>query len=835
MEASGASSNGLMKQSRNDETVKVIVRCRPLSQQEIGQGHDRIVRMHTDRGLIELRNPKGAADEPTKDFTFDAIYDENSLQTDLYEETFRELVDSVLNGFNGTIFAYGQTGTGKTYTMEGRVDVAEERGVLHNTFEHIFSHIAASRNQQYLVRASYLEIYQEELRDLLNPDARQKLELKERPDTGIYVPNLSSVMCKSIQEIRNLMGAGNSNRSVGRTNMNEHSSRSHAIFIITIECSEVGADGENHIRVGRLNLVDLAGSERQAKTGATGDRFKEATKINLSLSALGNVISALVDGRSTHIPYRDSKLTRLLQDSLGGNSKTVMVACIGPASYNFEETLSTLRYANRAKNIKNRPKINEDPKDALLREFQEEINRLKAMLESKKKGGGGNGGRVGSAGGRASSAASSNGGDDEWESAQRRMEREREAIENDVNLIQSERTRLLASLSSRVDALERERQAHQAVAERLKRIQESMLGGDEQALLGRTRAQNEELEQQRRLIAEQKKREREMREQLEQQEETVNEFHSTVTNLKQEVEGRNRRLKKMFIKLQKSRMALEDARLQSSSERQETEANVTELTKELKLKLLIVENFIPLEVRERVESSVHWDEDNQAWTRPSTSSAHSNGDDSGVGSTEEVRYETAIPEEVYETRPIATPGARRPMSRVERARIAHARDRLSRTAPRPPLSDTSAHVEAMMPEEFARFCGENILIFNTVERAPRRVRDINQAIAESKASSSNERPMSSSTVTVDLGGTMMTSSLGNRPPSRSHLRTPSAGRSRSKNSSARNALPSAPSLASSTVGGPIKVTPLGPARPSPASVVVYPTARGLVGNKNRRF
>jgi len=145
----------------------------------------------------------------------------------------------------------------------------------------------------------------------------------------------------------------------------------------------MGIDNENHIRVGKLNLVDLAGSERQSKTGAEGTRFKEATKINLSLSALGNVISALVDGKSSHIPYRDSKLTRLLQDSLGGNSKTVMVATIGPASYNYEETLTTLRYANRAKNIKNKPKINEDPKDALLRQFQDELNRLKSMLDGK--------------------------------------------------------------------------------------------------------------------------------------------------------------------------------------------------------------------------------------------------------------------------------------------------------------------------------------------------------------------------------------------------------------------------------------------------------------------
>merc|ERR1719269_531688 len=180
-----------------------------------------------------------------------------------------------------------------------------------------------------------------------------------------------------------VLAAGLRNRSTGATNMNAESSRSHSIFLITIEQCEIGQDGEGHIRVGKLNMVDLAGSERQSKTGATGDRLKEATKINLSLSALGNVISALVDGKSQHIPYRDSKLTRLLQDSLGGNTKTVMCANCGPAGYNYDETVSTLRYANRAKNIKNKPKINEDPKDAMLREFQDEIARLKAQLQGK--------------------------------------------------------------------------------------------------------------------------------------------------------------------------------------------------------------------------------------------------------------------------------------------------------------------------------------------------------------------------------------------------------------------------------------------------------------------
>ncbi|CAL4066614.1 unnamed protein product, partial [Meganyctiphanes norvegica] len=365
------------------ESVKVVVRCRPMNEKETKEQHQRVVDMDVARGVVEIRNIKASESDPPKTFTYDAVYDWNSKQMDLYNETFRPLVDSVLNGFNGTIFAYGQTGTGKTFTMEGVREDPDLRGVIPNSFDHIFNHIARSTNQQYLIRASYLEIYQEEITDLLGKDQKKKLELKERPDTGVYVKDLQQFVCKSVNEIQHVMTVGNQNRSVGSTNMNLHSSRSHAIFIITIENCETKEDGKGLIRVGKLNLVDLAGSERQSKTGAMGERLKEATKINLSLSALGNVISALVDGKSSHIPYRDSKLTRILQDSLGGNSKTIMVANIGPASYNYDETITTLRYANRAKNIKNKPKVNEDPKDAILREYQHEIARLKGQLNGK--------------------------------------------------------------------------------------------------------------------------------------------------------------------------------------------------------------------------------------------------------------------------------------------------------------------------------------------------------------------------------------------------------------------------------------------------------------------
>lgn len=234
---------------------------------------------------------------------------------------------------------------------------------------------------RFLVRVSYLEIYNEEVKDLLGKDLSQRLEIKERPDIGVYVKDLTSITCHTAGDMERVTLLGNRNRSTGATLMNETSSRSHAIFSVTIECSDIGPDGKSRLRAGKLHLVDLAGSERQTKTGASGIRLKEATKINLSLSTLGNVISALVDGKSTHIPYRNSKLTRLLQDSLGGNSKTVMVANVGPADYNYDESVSTLRYATRAKSIQNHARINEDPKDAMLRKFQKEIEELRKQLE----------------------------------------------------------------------------------------------------------------------------------------------------------------------------------------------------------------------------------------------------------------------------------------------------------------------------------------------------------------------------------------------------------------------------------------------------------------------
>ncbi|VIO85975.1 Uncharacterized protein BM_BM11594 [Brugia malayi] len=355
------------------ESVRVICRCRPLNNREINLNSQICVQMDQSCGQVILQGETGCP----KQFTFDSVYYMDATSEQIYNEIVYPLVESVIQGYNGTIFAYGQTGSGKTYSMQGDDNISSQKGIISRAFEHIFEATATTDDAKFLVHASYLEIYNEEVHDLLSTNHTKKLEIKEHSERGIYVAGLSMHVCNDYKACQRLMKEGSENRHVGATLMNKDSSRSHSIFTVYVEV----ALNNGSIRIGKLNLVDLAGSERQAKTGTVGDRFKEATKINLSLSALGNVISAFVDGKSKHIPYRDSKLTRLLKDSLGGNMKTIMLACISPSSDNYDETLSTLRYANRAKNIKNKPKINEDPKDALLREYQEEIQRLKAMIQ----------------------------------------------------------------------------------------------------------------------------------------------------------------------------------------------------------------------------------------------------------------------------------------------------------------------------------------------------------------------------------------------------------------------------------------------------------------------
>ncbi|GAB6031638.1 Kinesin-like protein kif3a [Chamberlinius hualienensis] len=365
------------------ESVKVIVRCRPMNHREKERNANSVVAVESkNNGInqVSITNPNDS-NAPPKVFFFDGAYGQDSTTEQIYNDIVYPLVEGVIEGYNGTVFAYGQTGCGKSYSMQGVSEPISQRGIIPRAFEHIFEAISTTDNAKFLVYASYLEIYNEEIRDLLGKDSKKKLDIKEHLEKGVYIPELSTHPVQDVKDCERIMAKGWKNRAVGATLMNADSSRSHSIFTVSMEMMSTNDDTDSeHIRRGKLNLVDLAGSERQTKTGASGERLREANKINLSLSALGNVISALVDGKSKHIPYRDSKLTRLLQDSLGGNTKTLMVSCISSADDSYDETLSTLRYANRAKNIHNKPQINEDPKDALLRQYQEEIKRLKSLL-----------------------------------------------------------------------------------------------------------------------------------------------------------------------------------------------------------------------------------------------------------------------------------------------------------------------------------------------------------------------------------------------------------------------------------------------------------------------
>ncbi|KAL2153380.1 hypothetical protein VTH82DRAFT_4535 [Thermothelomyces myriococcoides] len=343
----------------NANSIKVVARFRPQNRVEIESGGQPIVTFNgPDTCTIDSREAQGT-------FTFDRVFDMSSKQADIFNYSIKPTVDDILNGYNGTVFAYGQTGAGKSYTMMGTsIDDEEGKGVIPRIVEQIFTNILASpANIEYTVRVSYMEIYMERIRDLLAPQ-NDNLPVHEEKNRGVYVKGLLEIYVSSVQEVFEVMRRGGNARAVAATNMNQESSRSHSIFVITITQKNVETGSA---KSGQLFLVDLAGSEKVGKTGASGQTLEEAKKINKSLSALGMVINALTDGKSSHIPYRDSKLTRILQESLGGNSRTTLIINCSPSSYNDAETLSTLRFGMRAKSIKNKAKVNAELSPAELK------------------------------------------------------------------------------------------------------------------------------------------------------------------------------------------------------------------------------------------------------------------------------------------------------------------------------------------------------------------------------------------------------------------------------------------------------------------------------------
>ena len=323
-------------------------------------------------------------------FQFDRIFGPDSTQHAVFEYTATPLIHDVLQGYNATVFAYGQTGSGKTHTMEGNINNEDTKGIIPRAVEALFDAVSgAHKSVEFTFKVSYVEIYMEKIRDLLD-ETRLKVNLTIHEDKvkGIYVADVTEVSVKSQQELLKFMAAGALNRATAATGMNEGSSRSHSVFTLTVNQKDTR---NGVIKSGKLVLVDLAGSEMVRKSNASGQQLEEAKTINKSLSALGGVINALTDDKQTHIPYRDSKLTRILQDSLGGNSKTVLIIAMSPSSYNAPESLSTMRFGMRAKSIENKVTMNQtrtpEELEAIARLREQLVDAHTATTEAEKRWG----------------------------------------------------------------------------------------------------------------------------------------------------------------------------------------------------------------------------------------------------------------------------------------------------------------------------------------------------------------------------------------------------------------------------------------------------------------
>jgi kinesin family protein 18/19 len=379
-----------LKESMNNgkSNILVCVRCRPLTKKEIDVSNIETVKILNKKIVIVLDPIEYNGHEEVfknrsreQQYAFDYVFDNHSTQQEVYENSSKFLIPGITQGFNATVFAYGATGAGKTHTMLG---TGREPGMMVRSLGDLFSTIEASTQRQFKVKISYVEVYNETLRDLLG-NSGDNLDLREDPTKGSVIVGVKELEVNTSTQVFELLLKGNKSRTTESTNMNETSSRSHAVLQILVE-NKAGNSEKNESVISKFILVDLAGSERAANTKNTGMRLIEGASINKSLLSLGNCINALVEisngSSKTFIPWRDSKLTRLLKDSLGGNSRIVMIANISPSVFTLEDTLNTLKYANRAKNIKTNVKRNVLDVDFHINKYDEVISHLKSELEN---------------------------------------------------------------------------------------------------------------------------------------------------------------------------------------------------------------------------------------------------------------------------------------------------------------------------------------------------------------------------------------------------------------------------------------------------------------------
>ena len=661
--------------SKKSENVRVAVRCRPLNSGENGRGESSIVSVVSRQASITVDRPSGAGSADgerdssgnlpssaaaSRTFTFDYTYGADATQHAIFAQTAQPIIDSVLEGYNGTIFCYGQTGTGKTHTMEGVVDDESLRGIMPNSFHYIFDKVAAAHaNVKFLVRASFLEIYLDDVYDLLNTDKRKRMEVKESKDKGVFVKDLSEYAVNSVADMVKLLKVGSKQRAVGATKMNAGSSRSHSILSITIETSETiqappgsvtetGAPMEDKVayKVGKLHLVDLAGSERQKKTEAEGSRLDEAKSINWSLTVLGNVIKALIDKNAKHVPYRDSKLTRLLQDSLGGNTKTVMIANVGPAHTNWEETMATLRYADRAKQIQNKPNVNADAKDTMLKEMQDEIGRLKEMLAARQSGGGAPVASVKKSLARMEKkelmkhldqlpadmieerveerlveqttgiseddlAGMKRKAEEERLRLQSEKEKEKRAMTESASQAESAARQQEEELSEKDRLLKEEEEEMARIAAALQEREQSLMQGGEQVELAKQQA--EELRRSEEELARKKQRQTELQKELEQAEENELLLATHATSVEEDIKDTSRKIKQLWDKYCQRRDEMGDELQEWEREKAALMQQLQNLADDEQVETLIVNAFVPAVQLQLIESLAAYDEQSDEW------------------------------------------------------------------------------------------------------------------------------------------------------------------------------------------------------------------------------
>uniref|UniRef100_A0A673JUZ5 Kinesin-like protein KIF3A n=1 Tax=Sinocyclocheilus rhinocerous TaxID=307959 RepID=A0A673JUZ5_9TELE len=509
------------------DNVKVVVRCRPLNEKEKMMAHKQAVAVDEIRGTITV-NKLDMTSEPPKTFTFDTVFGPDSKQLDVYNLTARPIIDSVLEGYNGTIFAYGQTGTGKTFTMEGVRAVPELRGIIPNSFAHVFGHIAkAEGDTRFLVRVSYLEIYNEEVRDLLGKDQMQRLEVKERPDVGVYIKDLSGYVVNNADDMDRIMTLGHKNRE-NESDFSESSADSIILF------------------------------------------------------------------------YR---------------SLVLQCANIGPADYNYDETISTLRYANRAKNIKNKARINEDPKDALLRQFQKEIEDLKKKLEEGEEISGSDGSgsddmdegehEVGEGGERRRKRRGRKKvSPDKMVEMQAKIEEERKALEAKLDMEEEERNKARAELEKREKDLLKAQQEHHLLLEKLSALEKRVIVGGVD-LLAKAEEQEKLLEESNNELEERRKRAEQLRRELEEKEQERLDIEEKYTSLQEEAQGKTKKLKKVWTMLMAAKSEMADLQQEHHREIEGLLENIRQLSRELRLQMLIIDNFIPQEYQVYIYARAH--------------------------------------------------------------------------------------------------------------------------------------------------------------------------------------------------------------------------------------